>query len=156
MPPYSYPVYSNAGIDLLGLANIAANQLASDGDREPKTHEELIKRDIFDPLGLNSSFYHFRAGTSWADRLAVPSVSVEIEFPDGADPAGGQYSSLADLVAVMKTFLSPTADGGVISDYTVREWLRPLHAWSDGLQEVGAPWEIVKLPNEVRLYSKGR
>ena len=55
----------------------------------------------------------------------------------------------------MKTFLSPTAEGGLISPTVVREWLRPLHVWRDGMNEVGAPWEIRKLSDELRLYSKG-
>lgn len=159
LPQYSYPVYSNAGIDLLGLSNIAANRLASSqSDQEPQTHRELLQRDIFDPLGLNSSFYRLRDRPSLIEHFAVPSAYsefTELEFSDGADPAGGQFSSLSDLVTVMRTFLSPIAEGGVIPHNVVREWLRPLHAWTDGFQEVGAPWEILKIGNEARLYGKG-
>jgi hypothetical protein len=54
----------------------------------------------------------------------------------------------------MQSFLSPE-ETGVISPYVVREWLRPMHAWSDGFQEVGAPWEIAKIGREARVYAKG-
>ncbi|KAJ7040411.1 hypothetical protein C8F04DRAFT_255722 [Mycena alexandri] len=75
-------------------------------------------------------------------------------FSPAYNPSGGQYSSLADLTTVMRSFLSPKPVG-VVSPYVVREWLRPLHAWSDGIQEVGAPWEIKKIAGEARLYAKG-
>ncbi len=55
----------------------------------------------------------------------------------------------------MQSLLAPDAHGGVVSDSVIREWLRPLHGWSDGFLEVGAPWEIIKLNPGVRLYSKG-
>ena len=45
-------------MDVLGITNVEANKLASDSpDDEPQLHRDLIKRDIFEPLGLNSSFY---------------------------------------------------------------------------------------------------
>lgn len=72
--PYDYPIYSNSGIDLLGLSNVAANKRAStQPDNEPQSHEDLIKRDIFGPLSLNSSFYRVPYGTSLVADLAVPS-----------------------------------------------------------------------------------
>jgi hypothetical protein len=54
----------------------------------------------------------------------------------------------------MQSFLSPKGTG-LLSPYVMREWLRPLHPWSDGFQEVGAPWEISKVGREARVYSKG-
>ncbi|KAF8640639.1 hypothetical protein AX17_000296 [Amanita inopinata Kibby_2008] len=163
--PYSYPIYSNAGFDLLGLANIAANLKASnDSTTEPKTHRGLVKRDIFDPLELNSSFYRIPTDPLLVSRISVPSQNSqfaadvqEFEFDDSDDPAGGQYSSLMDLVTVMKTFLSPTAERGVISQHVVREWLRPLHTWQSWIgtfEASGGPWEIMKA-GESHLYTKG-
>ncbi|KAJ6575319.1 beta-lactamase/transpeptidase-like protein [Mycena capillaripes] len=152
-PQYTFPIYSNAGFDLLGLCNAAAHNLATGKE---KTYRELIQDDVFDPLGLNSSFYQV-PNSRLAAQIAVPLSHSEwadmITHPVN-DAAGGQYSSLADLTTVMQSFLSPKATG-VISPYVVREWLRPLHAWSDGFQEVGAPWEIAKVGREARLYSKG-
>ncbi|TRM59236.1 beta-lactamase/transpeptidase-like protein [Schizophyllum amplum] len=158
VPQYEYPVYSNAGMDILGIANVEANKLSSDTpDDEPQSHKELIQRDILHPLGLNSSFYVVPS-PDIAAHIAVPrkdSEWADIVFGDTDDPAGGQFSSLRDLTTLMKTFLSPTAAGGLISRYVVREWLRPLHPWRDGMNEVGAPWEIRKLSNEMRMYAKG-
>ncbi|TFK40872.1 beta-lactamase/transpeptidase-like protein [Crucibulum laeve] len=159
--PYGYPVYSNAGFDLLGLANVAANLNASESrDKEPQSHKELVKRDIFDPLGLNSSFYRMPADSSLRGRIAIPSRGhgfTDILYTDASDPAGGQYSSLADLITVMKTFLSPTAKSGVVSEHVMREWLRPIHEWtgSGSKEQVGAPWEITKLPDNTPVYNKG-
>ena len=78
-------------------------------------------------------------------------------FDDSDDPAGGQYSSLADLVNVMKTFFPSTKERGVIPQHVVREWLRPLHTWQSWVgtfESSGAPWEILKA-GEGRLYTKG-
>ncbi|KAF8203101.1 beta-lactamase/transpeptidase-like protein, partial [Pholiota molesta] len=52
--PYGYPIYSNMGMSLLGLSNIAANKMiSSHPSNEPQTHKELVKRDIFDPFQMN-------------------------------------------------------------------------------------------------------
>ncbi|CAA7265929.1 unnamed protein product [Cyclocybe aegerita] len=148
--PYEYPIYSNIGFDLLGLANVAANQKASiDPKAEPQTHEELLKRDIFDHMGLTSSFYRVPE-SPLRDHIAVPSSNSEwadVWLGDTDDAAGGQYSSLKDLTAVMKSLLSPTR--------TVREWLRPLYVWGSTEQQVGAPWEIFPLPGGAKAYTKG-
>ncbi|KAJ7619223.1 beta-lactamase/transpeptidase-like protein [Mycena polygramma] len=152
-PQYTFPLYSNAGFDILGLSNVAAHNLATG---ESTTHRQLMQDHVFDPLGLNSSFYVV-PDDRLAAQIAVPasySEWADLAMHPVNDPSGGLYSSLADLTTVMQSFLSPKADG-LISPYVVREWLRPLHAWSDGSQEVGAPWEIAKVGREARLYSKG-
>ncbi|KAF8167663.1 beta-lactamase/transpeptidase-like protein [Crassisporium funariophilum] len=156
--PYEYPIYSNTGIDLLGLSNIAANKLqSSDPAGEPGTHKELLLRDVFEPLGLNSSFYRVPESGLKA-HIAVPKIDSEwanFVLGDTDDPAGGQYSSLADLGALMKTFLSPTAKGGVVPARVIREWLRPLYVWDSNVpQQVGAPWEILNIGG-VQAYTKG-
>jgi hypothetical protein len=74
------------------------------------------------------------------------------------NPSYGQLSSTADLAKVMQTFLDPNRDGSLISSYTVREWLRPVHAWIDDLTEVGLLWEILKITDsynrQLRVYQK--
>ncbi|KAF9567042.1 beta-lactamase/transpeptidase-like protein [Agrocybe pediades] len=83
--PYNYPVYSNTGFELLGLANVAANLAgAKDASKEPQTHKELLKRDIFDPLKLKSSFFRLPASEELRGNLPgyhsefaiVPELSV--------------------------------------------------------------------------------
>ncbi|KAF8216007.1 beta-lactamase/transpeptidase-like protein [Mycena galopus ATCC 62051] len=152
-PQYTFPIYSNTGFDVLGLCNVGAAQLFTG---QAKNYSELLQDDVFDPLGLNSSFYGI-PNSRLAAQIAVPSSNSDMAdflFPAVLDPSGGQYSSLADLTRVMQSFLSPEKNG-LISPYAVREWLRPLHPWSDGFYEVGAPWEIAKVGKEARLYSKG-
>lgn len=142
---------------MLGLANVAANKLASaKPDSEPQSHEELLKRDVFGPLGLTGSFFNIPDSSS-KSRIAVPKQNSEwadISIGDAFDPAGGQYSSLADLELLMQTLLSPSARGGVVPANVVREWLRPLHVWGATKQEVGAPWEVLNIDNKVQAYTK--
>src|SRR5258708_40340191 len=73
--------------------------------------------------------------------------------------AGGQFSSARDLAKVMQMFLDPNREGSLVSPLMMREWLRPMHAWADEINEVGMPWEIIKLPDSngrlQRWYQKG-
>ncbi len=91
--PYEYPIYSNTGMDLLGLANVAANKLASaNPDDEPQTHKELLKRDIFGPLGMHASFYRMPDDAAVRGHMAIPSMNSEwadIPLGDVLDSAGG-------------------------------------------------------------------
>ena len=114
-------------------------------------------RDIFDPLGMHASFYRMPDDEAVRGHMAIPSTNSEwadIPLGDVLDSSGGQYSSLADLVTLMKTLLSPTTRGGLIPASVAREWLRPLHTWGSGGQEVGAPWEITTLA-DAKAYTKG-
>ncbi|KAF7347662.1 Beta-lactamase domain-containing protein [Mycena venus] len=152
-PQYTFPIYSNTGFDLLGLANLKAAESATGKKR---TYRQLMKDDVFDPLGLNGTFHQI-PNSRLAAQVAVPAANsdmADLVIHGVVEAAGGQYSSLADLTTVMQSFLSPEKIG-VISPYVIREWLRPLHAWTDGFYEVGAPWEITKVGGEARLYSKG-
>ena len=158
--PYEYPIYSNTGFDLLGLANVEANKLASsDPDSEPQSHKELLKRDIFEPLGMTSSFFRLPEDALLREHMAVPANTSEwadISLGDVNDAAGGQFSSLRDLGKLMQTLLSATARGGVIPARVVREWLRPLHVWGSTTHQVGVPWEIMDVGPDLRAYTKGK
>jgi len=72
--------------------------------------------------------------------------------------AGGQFSSARDLAKVMQMFLDPSRENSLVSPLVMREWLRSMHAWSDEINEVGMPWEIIKLPDSYgrpqRWYEK--
>lgn len=61
MAPYTYPVYSNTGYSLLGIANVAANRAAS-GPCAPLTHADLVRQDIFEPLGFNGTSFSVTEG----------------------------------------------------------------------------------------------
>ena len=71
--PWAYPQYSNTGFGLLGLALVEAANAAYGTQL---SHAELLKRDIFDPLGLNST--HFLATGANKDRIVVPSFDLDI------------------------------------------------------------------------------
>ena len=74
------------------------------------------------------------------------------------NPAGGQFSSLGDLVKLMQTLLNPEREESILPTHSVREWLQPVHPLFDDDTEIGAPWEIYKIRNKwgqvQRLYEK--
>ncbi|KAH9486520.1 Beta-lactamase-like protein str6 [Psilocybe cubensis] len=154
--PYTYPIYSNTGFGLLGLANIGADSLQKPASLQ-RTHAELLKRDVFEPLGMTNSFFRLPESEKQRAHIAVPAKNSEwadIWMGDFMDPVGGQYSSLKDLSLLMKTLLSPTGARGVLPASVVREWLRPIHIWGTGGEHVGAPWEAQTLAG-VTAYAKG-
>lgn len=55
--PYTFPVYSNTGFALLGLANVAAANLHQNSESTIDTHAALMEHDVFGPLGFNESFF---------------------------------------------------------------------------------------------------
>jgi CubicO group peptidase (beta-lactamase class C family) len=76
IPTYSYPVYSNVGMAVLGQAAVAANRDFEKFNNitrsPPSTWPALAQRDIFDPLGLNGSSF---VVTPWnKDHVAVAST----------------------------------------------------------------------------------
>lgn len=154
--PYSYPIYSNTGFGLLGLANSGADKSKFPiGAR--LTHAELLKRDVFQPLGMTSSFFRAPEREELRAHMAVPAQGPEWAdrwMGEFMDPLGGQYGSLKDLSVLMKTLLSPTGAGGVLPASVVREWLRPLHIWGTSGEHVGAPWEAQTFSG-VTAYAKG-
>ncbi|KAG8904132.1 hypothetical protein FRC00_014216, partial [Tulasnella sp. 408] len=152
-PPYTYPIYSNTGFNVLGWAVAAA------AGGKPEDYPDILHRDIFEPLGLSSAF---NLTEETASNVVVPaSGSYETDLAFGPyNPSAGQFSSLKDLTKVMQTFLDPSRKESLLSTPTLREWLRPLHGFPDDLTEVGAPWEIVKVPdingNPRRWYGKSQ
>ncbi|KAL5499258.1 hypothetical protein ACEPAH_1776 [Sanghuangporus vaninii] len=157
-PPYTFPSYSNTGYSLLGLANVAANK-AIEGEQAPKTHADLLNRDIFSPLGLNAtSFAVNEANKAHVAVASVESYETDIDFGDATNPAGGQMSSMADLVKTIQTLIDPSCPGALIRPYTIREWMRPMHSWWDDYSEVGGLWEISRIADSnrrtVKLYQK--
>ena len=76
-PPFSYPAYSNTGTGLLGLALVAANRAASKTPlKEPTVYADLLKRDLFDPMGMNGS--HFLTTEANKHLVVVPSFAPEV------------------------------------------------------------------------------
>lgn len=82
----------------------------------------------------------------------------DLDFLDIMSSSGGQMSSLSDYIKVMQMILDPGRPGSLLPPYVVREWLRPLHVWSDETTEVGMLWEIEKIADtygrQLRIYQK--
>ncbi|KZV99272.1 beta-lactamase/transpeptidase-like protein, partial [Exidia glandulosa HHB12029] len=153
VPAYSVPIYSNTAYGILGLVNAAA-------DRGTKgQYAALAKRDIFTPLGMTSS--SFTTNPALKSKTVVASAApyeVDYDFLNAMNGAGGQMSSLADLIKSQQILLDPSRKGSNISPYTVREWMRPLYSFADDFFEVGHVWEIVKRKDSFgrtyRIYEK--
>ncbi|KAG8987013.1 hypothetical protein FRB94_002809 [Tulasnella sp. JGI-2019a] len=152
VPQYSSPVHSNTGFSLLGWTLTAAANTTS-------TYADLVHRDLFEPLNIGSSF---NVTAENAHRIVVPSTMpqlADLDLTDVDNSSEGQYSSLRDLAKVMQTFLVPSRAGSLLSSYSMREWLRPLHAFPDDMTEMGAPWEIRKITDTYgrprRWYGQG-
>lgn len=72
-PPGSFPVYSNTAFSVLGAALVAANTKGGDSTTP---YADLVKRDLFTPLGMNGS--SFAASAENAALLALPRDPVEV------------------------------------------------------------------------------
>lgn len=161
-PPGFYPSYSNTGLGVLGLALAAASSAAS-GEPSVLPYADVMKRDVFDPMGLNGS--HFLATDANRHLIVVPSVEPDLavrgyrlhqdylmltqeqdhDFLDAMNPAGGQFSSLADVMTLAQTILDPSHPKSQISSYARDKWLQPAHVFAeDDWTEIGLVWEILK------------
>ena len=66
-------LYSNTGMGLLGMANVEAGLKGSgDEKRKASTVAELMRMDVFEPLGMERSGYE--AGKYKVGEVAVSSV----------------------------------------------------------------------------------
>jgi len=146
-PPFTYPAYSNTGTALLGMALVAANRAASkDPAKEPTTYAELVRRDLFDTIGMNDS--HFLATEANKHLVVTPSFAPEVvdqDFLDAMNPAAGQFSSLYDSIKVVQTLLNPNHPSSPLTRYSMDKWLHPVHVFEeDDWTEIGFMWEIIK------------
>ncbi|TFY61928.1 hypothetical protein EVJ58_g4192 [Rhodofomes roseus] len=145
--PGFYPSYSNTATGMLGPVLVAANRVASsDPSKEPSQYADLVKRDVFDPMGLNGS--HFLATEENKHLLVVPSFEsslADFDFLDAMNGAGGQWCSLSDAITFTSTLLNPRNPKSVLTPYTMRNWLHATHSFEeDDWTESGLIWEIIK------------
>jgi len=56
--PYFQPLYSNTGFALLGMACMKAQMALEGSESAPKSFPDLIRRDIFEPLRMDSTSFH--------------------------------------------------------------------------------------------------
>ena len=71
--PGSFPVYSNTAYSMLEAALVAAN---AKGEGSKVSYADLVKRDLFDPLGMNGT--SFAASAENAALLAIPKNPLEV------------------------------------------------------------------------------
>ncbi|KAF7561625.1 hypothetical protein G7046_g2511 [Stylonectria norvegica] len=127
--PYSKPVYSNIGLALLGLVVEAAN-----GEH----FNETIQRDIFDVVGMN----HTSLGKLPAQKdVFIPHGDTIWNATLGVfDPAGGIYSTVADMIAFAEGILNHD----FLTPVQTRKWLKTVSATASWGNLVGHPWEILR------------
>jgi CubicO group peptidase (beta-lactamase class C family) len=149
MASYQTPVYSNIAFDVAGWVS---EKIAH------TPYPDLLARDIFEPLGLSSSRFNLSIET--IDRIVVPETKyagwADLDMEDGS-PAGGLYSSAADLRRFGQELLDPQHSSKFLTKQTIREWLKPLHVFDDNLLSVGLSWEIYTVSVDGRrmsLYTK--
>ncbi|KZV96423.1 beta-lactamase/transpeptidase-like protein [Exidia glandulosa HHB12029] len=142
-PPGLVPVYSNTAFGVLGMALVAANR-ARGGDTEPTTVAELMRRDVFAPLGMEGT--HYLATENNSHLVVVPSFGAEIidmDFLDALNPSGGMFTSLTDLSKFVTALLDSSK--GPLSRSTIDRWLRPVHVFDeDDWTATGVVWEMFK------------
>ncbi|KAK7730377.1 hypothetical protein SLS53_009077 [Cytospora paraplurivora] len=149
-PPFTTPMYSNLGFDILGLVLERVSN---------KTFVEYIKESILDPLNLANT----TTGTasSVLSQAFIPEQSTDQSHwgvQHGYDnPAGGFLSTANDLMALGSAILNHSLLGAAAT----KKWLKPVSSTSTIGRDMGAPWEILRSSNLttdgrlIELYTKG-
>ncbi|KAF4973347.1 hypothetical protein FSARC_325 [Fusarium sarcochroum] len=145
--PAQSPVYSNAGISLVGLVVEAASN---------KTFEAAIDDLILKPLSLKHTSTGIVPENDNNMFIPVGSAGWDTELGVFA-PAGGMGSSTTDMLSFMVNILK----NNILSPAATRRWLKPATFTSTWSGAVGAPWEIYRVDNLtsdgriIDLYTKG-
>ncbi|KAK3672594.1 hypothetical protein LTR78_007645 [Recurvomyces mirabilis] len=143
--PYTTPIYSNAGFELLGfaLANITG-----------RSFPDMLQEDLFNKLHMADSSYFVPKNLTNAVMPGGPVNSFFVADLGGETPDGGMYSSQADLIKMGQSILNAS----LLSPTTIRQWMKPSTFTSQMNTGVGMPWEIwrVATPSNhiVDLYTK--
>ncbi|KZW04275.1 beta-lactamase/transpeptidase-like protein [Exidia glandulosa HHB12029] len=141
--PWSLPIYSNTGYDVVGLVVDAADAKLRGVARSG--YSAVMQRDVFTPLGMTAT--GFKVTSQNAAKVVVSSVvpaEADTDYTDVLNAAIGQLSSLADLQKVVPMLLNAATKGALLTASTLREWFRPVHLWQDHATEVGLLWEIAR------------
>ncbi|KAG5758680.1 hypothetical protein H9Q72_013183 [Fusarium xylarioides] len=145
--PSQSPVYSNAGISLVGLVVEAAPN---------KTFGDAINDLILKPLGFKRTYSDIVPENS--QNMFIPAGSADWNADTGVfAPAGAMGSSTADMLSFMTSILKNKA----LSLSNTRRWLKPNTFTSSWSASVGSPWEIYRVDNLtsdgriIDLYTKG-
>ncbi|KAK2689340.1 hypothetical protein QWA68_011448 [Fusarium oxysporum] len=145
--PSQSPVYSNAGISLVGLVVEAASN---------NTFDAAIRDLVLKPLGLEQTYSGIVPENS--ENMFIPAGSPDWDADIGIfAPAGAMGSSTADMLSFMSNILKNKA----LSPSNTRRWLKSNTFTSTWSASVGSPWEIYRVDNLtsdgriIDLYTKG-
>ncbi|KAF5530777.1 beta-lactamase 2 [Fusarium mexicanum] len=145
--PSQSPVYSNAGISVVGLVVEAASK---------KTFDAAIKDLVLKPLGLKQTYSGIVQENS--ENMFIPAGSADWDANIGIfAPAGAMGSSTTDMLSFMTSILKNKA----LQPPNTRRWLKPNTFTSTWSASVGSPWEIYRVDNLtsdgriIDLYTKG-
>jgi hypothetical protein len=145
--PNTAPMYSNIAFNLLGLALESAHP--------NQTYDEIMKKLIFDPVGMKSAGFDTpkasdgvlpAKGDNW---FSAPFLNY--------DAGGGIWASPNDL----HLFAHALREHKLICPVEMRKWLQPRSFLPSLHQLVGAPWEIIrptdldiKVGRPIDIYTK--
>ncbi|KAJ3527245.1 hypothetical protein NM208_g10793 [Fusarium decemcellulare] len=138
-PANQSPVYSNAGISMVGLVVEVAFT---------KSYDAALHDLILEPLALKDT----TVGTdpNKIENIFIPAGSTDWDMDLGVfDPAGGINSNTKDMLSFLTGILKKSA----LSPASTHRWLKPNTFTSTWSSAVGAPWEIYRIDN---LTSDGR
>ncbi|KAE9404879.1 beta-lactamase/transpeptidase-like protein [Gymnopus androsaceus JB14] len=142
--PFGSPSYSNVAYQILGYAleNITG-----------ESFELMFQRDLVGRLGLNGTSYSEPVNSTEAViPFSISGSAWSYEVGDET-PAGGIYSTLADLMRIGQSMLN----NEVLSPSTTRSWMKPVAHTASLQMSVGKPWEIIRTSVDGRvvdLYTK--
>ncbi|KAK4220309.1 D-alanyl-D-alanine-carboxypeptidase/endopeptidase AmpH [Rhypophila decipiens] len=129
--PWTTPAYTNTGYQILAYALEAI---------KGRKFEDMMKDSIFKPLGLTHTYYN--GAPASAGIIPGPELESQWYFQLGdEDPAGGMYSSIADISALGRSILSSS----LLTPATTRRWLKPAAMSSEPNAGVGAPWGVRRI-----------
>lgn len=148
--PFTTPMYSNLGFDILGLVLEKVTN---------STFVDYIEQAILDPLNLSNT-------TTGMSSSVLPRAFIPAQSPDEShwgvehgydNPAGGFLSTTNDLLTLGSAIL----DQSFLGAAATRKWLKPVSSTSTVGRAMGAPWEILHSTNLttdgrlIELYTKG-
>lgn len=143
--PFTTPVYSNAGYQVLSYAleNITG-----------RSYQSMLESDLFGPLGMNSSSYGLPLSGNSNGIIPVSASASEWNYAEGdSTPDGGLYSTQSDLIKMGRSILNYE----LLSRTTTREWMKLDTGTSNLRMLAGKPWEIYRQTvggRIVDLYTK--
>ncbi|KAL9966146.1 hypothetical protein ACROYT_G024171 [Oculina patagonica] len=121
--------YSNLGFGLLGQG-LALSQNTS--------YEDWMQKNIFDPLEMNDSGFKL---TPEIPLGYLGNNSLDPIEWGWANPAGGMFTSLADIAKLEIKLFNSTEEDDFLTPVMTEEFFSPAFIL-DGKQFMGSPWEM--------------